>query len=330
MAYSSEGSIVTYAGLLSAGYSAAEIRRAVDTGVLTALARGSYTSGASFRASSQEMQHLQRARSRAFGSPSLAVSHVSAAVLHGLPVPQDALNVVHVTRNGRGGSRRDSRSWQHAAVLAAGDVVVVDGVAVTTLSRTLVDLARSTPFDIAVTAADVALRTHPQEVSELPWMLTRARHLPGAGAARRALTFADGRAESPGESRTRVVLHRLGLPAPELQCEVFDDRGSFVGRVDLAIPQCGVIIEFDGRVKYGDLLRGRLTPGQVLAREKQREDQLRELGWSVVRLTWSELADPARVGVRVRAAMARGQRLMHVGDLLGTYRCSEPIRIRPS
>ena len=321
------GQLLTHSGLLSAGYSPHEIRRAVVTGALTALTRGSYTAGQAYRASSAEAQHLLRARSRGLGSPSVVLSHVSAAVVHGIPVPPDALAAVHVTRSGRGGSRRGSGVWQHAAVLAAGDVTVVDEVAVTAPSRTLVDLSRWMSFENAVIAEDVALRVYPGLVTELPDVLLKARHLPGAGAARRALEFSDGRAESPGESRTRVLLHREGLPTPELQCEIFDDRGSFVGRVDLAIPDCGVVVEFDGMVKYGDLLRGKLTAGQVLAREKRREDQIRELGWMVVRLTWSDLADPVRTGSRLRSAMTRGRRLKDVSGLVGTHRCTPPIRI---
>ena len=251
--------ILTHSDLRLAGYSAEEIRRARRTGDIVPLVRGSYASGESYLASSPEYQHVQIARARAVGSSAIVVSHVSAAVFHGLPVPADALGVVHVTRPGRGGSRRSPTLQQHAAILGAGDVVEQGGLRVTSIARTLVDLSRMQPFEVAVIAADVALRTHAGLLEELPGVLARGRHLPGAGAARRALAFADGRAESPGETRTRIALLQAGFPAPTLQCEVFDDRQSFVGRVDLAIPDCALLVEFDGMVKYGDLLRGKLT-----------------------------------------------------------------------
>lgn len=319
--------ILTHSGLRMAGYSPHEIRMARRTGGIVSLVRGSYTSGESYRESSPEHQHLHIARARAVGSSAIVVSDISAAVFHGLPVPADALGVVHVTRPGRGGSRRSPTLHQHAAVLSADDVVEEGGLRVTSVARTLVDLARMQSFEHAVTAADVALRTHAGLPQELPGVLARARHLPGAGAARRALAFADGRAESPGETRTRVVLHQAGLPTPTLQCEIFDDRQSFVGRVDLAIPDCAVLVEFDGMIKYGDLLRGKLSPQQVLMKEKGREDALRELGWIVLRVTWADLTDPIRLASRVRAAMARGRRVVELGGVAGTLRATEPIRI---
>ena len=154
--------------------------------------------------------------------------------------------MVHVTRPGRGGWRRTASVHQHAGILADGDVLTIDGMKVTSLARTLVDLSRFSSFEDSVIAADAAFRQSPGTALQVPEVLMRARHLARVGQARRALAFADGRSESPGESRTRMVLHHTALPAPDLQCEVFDSRGSFIGRVDLAIPQCGVIIEFDG------------------------------------------------------------------------------------
>ena len=290
------------------------------------LVRGSYASGPNFQASSPEQQHLYAARARVLDSTSIVLSHTSAAVFHGLPVPADALGVVHVTRPGRGGSRRRPTFQQHAAVLAAEDVIEQDGLRVTSVSRTVVDLSRTQSFADAVVAADVALRNHADLRAALPGAMTRARHLPGAGAARRALAFADGRAESPGESRTRLAWHRAALPTPALQCEIFDARGSFVGRVDLAVPACAVLVEFDGLIKYGDLLRGKLSPQQVLVNEKRREDALRELGWVVLRLTWADLADAAGFSARARSALARGRRVVELRGVAGTFRVPRPIR----
>ncbi len=319
--------ILTHSGLRTAGYSPQEIRMARRTGGIVPLVRGSYALGNSYLASSAEHQHLQIARARAIGSPAIVVSHVSAAVFYGLPVPVEALGVVHVTRPGRGGSRRGPTLHQHAAVLGVDDIVEEGGLRVTSVARTLVDLSRMQSFEHAVIAADVALRSHAGLPRELPGVLARARHLPGAGAARRALAFADGRAESPGESRTRIVMLQAGLPTPTLQCEIFDERDSFVGRVDLAIPDCAVLVAFDGMVKYGDLLRGKLTPQQVLIHEKRREDALRELGWIVVRVTWAELADPIRLASRMSAALLRGRRVVELGGVAGTFRVTAPIRI---
>lgn len=85
------------------------------------------------------------------------VSDGSAAVMHGLPTWGIRLGPVHVTRNRRTGGRRDRGLHVHTAPLAADEIELVDGVAVTSVARTVVDLARVLPFEPAVTLADAAL-----------------------------------------------------------------------------------------------------------------------------------------------------------------------------
>ena len=81
------------------------------------------------------------------------------------------------------------------------------------------------------------------------------------------------------------------------QVEVRDGRGWLVGRVDFVVRGTKLIIEVDGKVKYatGD--------PEVLWREKKREDALRALGYTVVRITWSDLERPGAVVAKVRAAL---------------------------
>ena len=90
-----------------------------------------------------------------------------------------------------------------------------------------------------------------------------------------------------------MIFHLARLPTPELQFSVFTHDGRFVGRSDFGWPEFGVLGEFDGKSKYGELLR---KPGQsaeqVLVAEKRREDRLRELGWMVIRWMWQDLMCP--------------------------------------
>ena len=111
-----------------------------------------------------------------------------------------------------------------------------------------------------------------------------------------AIDSTDDRAESVGESRTRLVLTDAGFLV-ESQVEIFD-AGTFVGRVDLLVDGC-VIVEFDGLMKY-DGIDGRAA----LAAEKAREEHLIRLGYEVVRIVWADLADPLAIVARVRAARA--------------------------
>jgi hypothetical protein len=119
--------------------------------------------------------------------------------------------------------------------------------------------------------------------------------MPGA---RRVIEFADGRAESIGESRSRVAIMLAGLPAPQPQWEVRDDNGMLLGRSDFGWPEHGVLGEFDRRTKYGRLLGAGEEPGDAVLREKLREDAMRAERWGMVRWTWPELDDFGPVAER--------------------------------
>ena len=121
------------------------------------------------------------------------------------------------------------------------------------------------------------------------------------------MRFADGRSESVGESRSRVLLHHLDLAPSTLQWDVVASGGVFVGRTDFAWETERVVGEFDGRVKYGRLLGPGQDPGDVVFEEKRREDVIRDEDWGVVRWVWSELT-PMVLGPRVHRALERGRR----------------------
>jgi len=231
------------------------------------------------------------------------VSHLSAAVLHGLPVWGDPLRLVHVTRTS-GTGRREGHLHLHVTPLGTGAVVQVGGLAVTGLARTVVDLGRGQPLRQAVAAGDAALRIGLTS-DELAAALADAQGRPGISAARRVVRLLDARSERAGESASRVVLHQGGLPPTDLQHAVFDESGRLVGRADFAWPEHRTLGEFDGRIKYGRLLRPGQTPEQAVWAEKCREDALRDLGWQVVRWTWADLREPELLAERLRRAFRR-------------------------
>jgi hypothetical protein len=114
------------------------------------------------------------------------------------------------------------------------------------------------------------------------------------------VTFADRRAESALESLARVWFADAGLPAPDLQTTFcHPQNGDFVARVDFSWLQHRTVCEVDGRAKYD-------RAGDVLWREKLREDALRDLGLEVVRGYWLDRSDGgAALAERVRRAFAR-------------------------
>jgi very-short-patch-repair endonuclease len=111
--------------------------------------------------------------------------------------------------------------------------------------------------------------------------------------------------ESAGESVSRVRLHEEGLPTPELQQSIYDDHGQFVARVDFCWQEHRTIAEFDGKIKYGRMLKSGQSVEDVLFAEKRREDALRDLGWQIVRWLWADLYRRGIIRDRVLRAFAR-------------------------
>ncbi|MPZ65850.1 MAG: hypothetical protein GEU83_10165 [Pseudonocardiaceae bacterium] len=287
--------------LLAAGYTDAELLRLRRAESVTTVRPGAYVQSGDDRLREPAAHHaLLVEATLARLTAGAVVSHVSAAVLHGLPVWNLALGRVHVTRAARAGGRVTRRLHVHVTHLEADDVVDLGGVAVTSVARTIVDLARSVPFEQAVVIADAALRVRLVSPDELLVVQHRSSRRHGGPAAWRVVAFADGRSESVGESRSRVALSRFGLPAPAPQWEVRSADGTVVGRVDFGWPELRTVGEFDGRVKYGRLLRAGQEPGDAVLEEKLREDALRGERLSVVRWTWADLDRFEPVAARVR------------------------------
>ena len=83
--------------------------------------------------------------------------------------------------------------------------------------------------------------------------------------------------------------------------------GNLVGITDFAWPEYRLLGEFDGKVKYGRLLKPGEEPGDAVFREKIREDLLREATrWALIRFVWANLYNP-------RASEERTRRMMRLG-----------------
>jgi hypothetical protein len=288
--------------LHASGYDDHEIRRAIRGGALHIVQRGAYLSGPAV----SEPTDRHRAEIRAalaHLTPDAVVSHVSAAVLHCLPVWGVPLDRVHVTRTRRrSGARRGRRVHVRCAPLDTDEIGLVDGLPVTSPARTILDVARTVPFERAVVIVDAALRRGLVDPATLGAAVVRRPRWPGLPSARRVIAFADARSESPGESRSRVAIARAGLAPPTLQWEIRAAAdGRVVGVADFGWKRARLIGEFDGRVKYGRLVKPGRHPGDVVFAEKVREDALRAEGLTVVRWTWADLDAFAPVAARLRA-----------------------------
>ena len=230
----------------------------------------------------------------------VVVTHQSAAMMHGLPLWTPYAGAPVLSRVRPEGSPVPGR--QRVSPLASAidpvDRVVIEGLPVATVARTAVDLARIGPLAGSVMAVDAALRMG-VSTAELDAVLERCRGWPGRRRAVVAVAFGDPRAESPLESLVRLRMHEGGLPAPELQVSLGGRYGP-LARVDFLV-EGRVVVEADGMLKYADPL--------ALRQEKVREDQLRDLGFEVVRCTWAEVAGGPDILVgRVLRALARPDR----------------------
>lgn len=286
--------------LLSSGVTDDELRRMRRRGELAPITAGAYVDPGDPRLRRPESRHALLV---AAAVPRLAadavLSHVSAAVHYGLPVWNVPLGRVHATRARRSGGLRTGRLHVHTAPLEDDEVVEHEGVAVTSPARTLLDLARTVGFEQAVAVADAALHRHLLTRDDLDGGLARVARWPGAPRARRVVAFADPRPESVGESRSRVVMARLGVAPPVLQWRVVDARGRVLGTADFGWPEHGVAGEFDGFVKYGRLLLPGQVPADVVFAEKRREDAMRTVLRAFARWTWDEIGSFGEVARRL-------------------------------
>jgi len=216
------------------------------------------------------------------------VSHLSAAVLHGfsvLDLPDKPQITVPRGQHQRLSPIQCQLHW--------ADDVPSDGRCTDRL-RTVLDCARTLPFDAGLTVADSALRSGPVDRSQL---LIAAAELAGPGCrrARRVAAAADGRAESPLESVLRSILIEAGIDGFEPQVTVRDH--AFFARIDLGHPVLLIALETDGFAHH--------STRSALTRDCRRHANLTVRGWRLLRFSWEDVMfDRAWVVEAIRQTMA--------------------------
>jgi very-short-patch-repair endonuclease len=290
------------------GLNADDLARLCRRGEIVRIRRGAYARSSEATPAVSRTAEDRHRLLLAATVPQLAggavISHASAALLHGLPTWPESLERVHVMRDRNYGGKRRSVVIVHCGPFVAEDVAELNGVRLTSLARTVIDLARSRPFDEAVASGDRAVAIGLNRIS-LDQTLVRMKRWPYVRQARRVVAFLDGRSESVGESLSRVRLAEDGLPAPELQRQIIDARGRPIGRVDFCWVAQRTIGEFDGKIKYGRMLKPGQSSEDAIFAEKVREDLLRDNGWQVVRWLWRDLYSPGEIRDRLLRAFER-------------------------
>ena len=238
---------------------------------------------------------------RSPGSWRSAGSHQSAARVYRLGiVGHDPAPLIQITRapGNRGSHTGRPGVLVHVAALPADHVVSYRGVPLTSVPRTVIDLARTLPFAEGVAVADSALHAGLATKAGLAVVIADCPRWRGLQRAREVIAFSDARAESVLESLSRAVFCQAGLPPPDLQVWVGDDE-EIIGRADFLWRRYNTIGEADGAMKYQTPARART--------QLERDARLRTAGYEVVHFTWPQITRaPAQVIDEIQVAFRRG------------------------
>lgn len=200
------------------------------------------------------------------------VAGVSAAALHGSKWI-DAKLPAELNQP----SRHQARGiLLHSDVLARDEACEVDGIRVTTLARTAFDLGRRRGLTMAVIRVDALLQTGELKLSDVQTIVDRHRGARGVVQLRNVLELADYGAESPQETRLRLLLTSAGMRPSKTQIDVFDGYGAHVGRLDMGWPEWKVGVQYDGIQHW--------TDSHQRTRDIDQGVAYAELGWRIVRV----------------------------------------------
>ena len=227
---------------------------------------------------------------------SAAFAGKTAAWLYGLDVaPCDPIEMI---------LPGDGEGWERGGVsvrraeLDDCDVVVRGGFRTTSLVRTLSDLSQRLSLVEAVVITDMALHARLMQHAELTEWVRRRAGRKGVGTERLVLEMADAAAESPMETRLRLLLVLNGLPRPEVQVTIRDERGSFLGRPDLYYREHRLGLEYDGETHRASLVA-----------DNRRQNRLLLDNVKLLRFTASDvMRRPDAVVMQVRNALGQADR----------------------
>ena len=251
----------------------------------------------------------------------LTRSHWSAAVVHGLSTLGDHLGTVHATF-GDAGARGLEGVSSHLFQITDDELVEVNGLLVTAVGRTVVDVAGAGTFEEGVVTADAALAAGlPRESLELAVDLAGPRR--AETRIKQVVEFADGDSGSAGESVSRVTMAGMGLQ-PELQHR-FSDRRGYIGRSDFFFPEVRAAGEFDGRVKFVNTAFAPNGAAEMYWNEKVREDRIRAKSDGFARMGLGRRTRPPPAGpdpARRGSANTRNPGREPAADAVSSDKCA--------
>lgn len=247
-----------------------------------------------YSAAGVDLTALDRARAAWLWSGRAATlsGHSAAAMLGAKWIPDDApVELARTRRPGAPGIRI------HSGKIRDEELCHIDGISCTTVARTAYDLGRRLRLESGVIRIDDLLNATKHDRAEVYSLAKRYPGARGIRQLRETLDYVDAGAESPQETRLRLLLVRSGIRRPVTQIPVMNEWGVVVRRIDMGWPEWKVGAEYDGEQHWRD--------PEIYAGDIERLEFLAAKGWLIVRVSARQLRyRRAEIVRRVRAALA--------------------------
>jgi hypothetical protein len=319
-----EDDVIALSEALATGMSRRDVRRLVYSGRWQRLDRAVYCVSAKGGVADRVPGTMRRSRRLGLGArwsdPASDVTRMRRTAIRAavLSLGPDAVAVYDTAADlhGMAGLRRDptihvsvpgnlakvrtnGRVRVHQLSLPREAICHVTGIPVTTPLQTAAHvICRAERFP-AVSILDSALNKGLLDPADLNKVLGLIRRRRGAVLGRQCIAEADGRAESPLETRVRLRCADGRVPPDDLQHQVRGDDGQMAATVDAAWTWARVAAEADGQQPHA-------TPA-ALFEDRRRQNRLMNAGWTVLRFTWVDTLQPDYIPTIVRAALARSR-----------------------
>ena len=284
--------LVALAQLAELEVSAEMIRSRVRRGLWHRLHRGVYSVG--HRPITSEARWLGAVLACGDGA---LLSHRSAAALWEIRPSSSAR--IDVTATGRRGYGNQAIALHRATTLAPVDRAARRGVPVTTLPRTIVDLATVVSLaslEYAIHRAEARRKLKPAELHEIVARLSGRR---GVGSVRAIIGrpghALDSRVRGPYELRFLAICRAYRIPMPEVNVWIPLETGAGGLEVDFVWPAQRLAVEVDERAGHYTL--------RALRNDPERDRALAAAGWRVVRVAQAEFPRPAEIARKVHWAL---------------------------
>jgi hypothetical protein len=232
--------------------------------------------------------------------PNTFVSHASAALLHGAPLPLalEKARVIDFSHAAPARAPHANGIRGHRITVFEGDIETVHGLPCTSASRTWCDLAARLSLLDLVAMGDFLIhwRLPMTSIEQLTAALARHPGRRGQATGRAAIPLLNDRSESPPESHFRVLCALAGMPHPLINHTLILTEGGTELRPDFEFREYKVLVEYQG-----DWHR---TTAQW-RKDMTRRSRLEARGWTVVEINWDDLLDPAELFARLTSILRR-------------------------